>query len=90
MRKGGRVGTAPHSVLTGTSFELPLRIMRMDISISSPKSDDSLERLQHILHLVENALRLSDLAGYTFVAIDLSSAHDKLMTISRAQPLNDP
>lgn len=51
-----------------------------------PKIDDSSEPVQRILDLVETALELSDLAGYTFVAIDLSSARDKLMAISSDEP----
>ena len=45
--------------------------------------DDSSETVQRILGLVEAALQLCDLAGHTFVAIDLSSARDKLLAISR-------
>jgi hypothetical protein len=41
--------------------------------------DESSEPAQRILDLVEDALRLSDLAGFTYVAIDLSSARDKLL-----------
>lgn len=57
-----------------------------DNSIPPSRNNGSIEPVQRILDLVEPALRLSDLAGYTFVAIDLSSARDKLMAISRDEP----
>lgn len=51
-----------------------------------PRIDDSSDTVQPILDLVERALHLSDLAGFAFVAIDLSSACDKLLAISRDCP----
>lgn len=48
--------------------------------------DDKNDPTQRILGLVEAALQLSDDAGYAFVAIDLSSARDKLMVLSRDLP----
>lgn len=48
-----------------------------------PGIDESSEPSQRILELVEAALHLSDLAGSTFVAIDLASAREKLLAISR-------
>ena len=48
-----------------------------------PRIEGSSEPVQRILDLVESALQLCDVAGLTFVAIDLSSARDKLLAISR-------
>jgi hypothetical protein len=54
--------------------------------VTSSGIDESSEPIQRILELVERALELSDLAGLTFVAIDLSSARDKLVGISCDRP----
>ena len=48
-----------------------------------PRIESSSEPVQRILDLVQTALQLCDNAGFTFVAIDLSSARDKLVAISR-------
>ena len=80
------VGGAEPSVLFGTLHKLPQRIIMTDKGATPPGACDSSEPAPRILDLVEKALELSDLSGFTFVAIDLSSARDKLLAMRHDDP----
>jgi hypothetical protein len=57
-----------------------------DKGAAPPGVCDSSEPVPRILDLVERALELCDLSGFTFVAIDLSSARDKLLAMRHDGP----
>jgi hypothetical protein len=54
-----------------------------EIEATPPGIYESCQPVQRFLDSTETALRLSDLAGFTFAASVLSSARDQLLALSR-------